>query len=387
MLAYERLVESSRVVRDLTAKLRQDPGVAASNLVAICGLERELADNFWRRGKYSESRTLRADAMELLEERRSNVDDPEVEHAYARTLIDLGWAAREQQRYDEALVWLQRAEEVLKDLAHEPQNLQVIFSIDEVRRTIAELFRRRGQDESRRRLLESHIGMLERLSQRAGADPAIGLLAALARVSGVHDKSEAQRSGPRWTDFRQIDGSRNGWQKDWQRGLPATSSRIRPTRSPPANRRGASTRTSTPVRSSWRSNRDVRRWVFTPPCFPTRQVKCASLLTVGPSSNERLAAWTMRWTAASLLALGKVLVRRDPNEALFHLVLCDAFEQEAKNAWKVNDFPTIEAATRNALVAACTAMRLDPRNTYARMKVAGLQDKIVGLNSQRPQPQ
>ncbi len=130
MLAYERLVESSRVVRDLTAKLRQDPGVAASNLVAISGLERELAKNFWRRGKYSESRTLFMDAIELLEGRRSGAYDPDVEQAYARCLLDLGWAARDEQRYDEALVWLQRAEEALEDLAHEPQDLQVILSID-----------------------------------------------------------------------------------------------------------------------------------------------------------------------------------------------------------------------------------------------------------------
>ena len=95
MLAYERLVESSRVVRDLTAKLRQDRGVAASNLVAICGLERELAKDFWRRGKYSESRTLFMDAMELLEGRRSGALDPDVEQAYARGLMDLGWAARD----------------------------------------------------------------------------------------------------------------------------------------------------------------------------------------------------------------------------------------------------------------------------------------------------
>ena len=85
MLAYERLVESSRVVRDLTAKLRQDRGVAASNLVAICGLERDLADDFLRRGKYSESRTLLMDAIELLEGRRSGALDPDVEQAYARS--------------------------------------------------------------------------------------------------------------------------------------------------------------------------------------------------------------------------------------------------------------------------------------------------------------
>ncbi|MGA7496225.1 MAG: serine/threonine-protein kinase [Isosphaeraceae bacterium] len=58
MLASERLEKSSRVVRDLTAKLRQDRGFAASNLVAICDLERELAEDFRRRGKYSDSRAL-----------------------------------------------------------------------------------------------------------------------------------------------------------------------------------------------------------------------------------------------------------------------------------------------------------------------------------------
>ena len=106
-------------------------------------------------------------------------------------------------------------------------------------------------------------------------------------------------------------------------------------------------------------------------------------------ATTELAAWTINagWTAASLFAFGKVLARRDPNEAAFHLVLSEAFDQEAKNAWKVNDFPAIEAAWRNALVAASTALHLEPRNTAARMKVAGLQDKILGLASPRPPPQ
>ena len=44
MLASERLDEACRVVSDLTAKLRRDRHVAVSNLVAICNLERELAE-------------------------------------------------------------------------------------------------------------------------------------------------------------------------------------------------------------------------------------------------------------------------------------------------------------------------------------------------------
>ncbi len=101
----------------------------------------------------------------------------------------------------------------------------------------------------------------------------------------------------------------------------------------------------------------------------------------------------------SLRIRARCWYENDPNQAAFHLVRCEAFDQEAKNAWeafkqeskkaskKVEDFPTIEAATRKALAAACTALQLDPRNTFARMKVAGLQDKMVGLASRQPPSQ
>ncbi|MDE2508974.1 MAG: serine/threonine protein kinase, partial [Planctomycetota bacterium] len=189
MLAVERLVESSRVIRELTAKLGREQGVAASNLVAICGLERELADDFARRGKNPESLTLLLDAVELLEGRRRGTLDLDVERVYALCLMDLGRTAASHKRYDEALVWLRRAELALVNLAREPQNVQAILAIDQVRRMIARVFGRKGLEEPRRKLLELHIGMLERLSERAGADPAIGLLAAFARVDLAPDQS------------------------------------------------------------------------------------------------------------------------------------------------------------------------------------------------------
>jgi len=388
MLAYDRLVESSRVVRDLTAKLRQDPGVAASNLVAICGLERELAMDFERRGKYSESRKLFMDAMELLEGRRSVALDPDVEQAYARSLMDLGGSARNQQRYDEALVWLQRAEEKLEVLAHEPQDLQVILSIDDVRRTIAGLFGRRGQDESRRRLLESHIGMLERLSERAGADPAIGLLAALARVLVAPDESASAKiraAMERFPADRRLPELLAGKLAVW------IARDIQPYPSDPKSTGKPQGRPDPEVHARAvilaLESKCEALGVY-PALLPAAALQVCAI-AVGRAAEQRKAGSLddARWTAASLFALGRMLARRDPNEAVFHVVLCEAFDQEAKNAWKVNDFPTIEAATRNALVAACTALRLDPRNTFARIKVAGLQDKMVGLTSQRPPPQ
>ncbi len=65
------------------------------------------------------------------------------------------------------------------------------------------------------------------------------------------------------------------------------------------------------------------------------------------------------------------------------MLLCKAFEQEAKNAWEVEDYATIEDALRRALGEASTALRLDPRNATARLRVAGLQEKLVALASGR----
>ncbi len=128
--------------------------------------------------------------------------------------------------------------------------------------------------------------------------------------------------------------------------------------------------------------------MFTPPCFPPRHQQVCGIASIGPSSNERLAAWTMRAGPPHLsLPSGRCWHEEIPTKRRSTWCCAEAFDQEAKNAWKVEDFPTIEAATRNALVAACTALRLEPRNTAARMKVAGLQDKIVGLASRRPPPQ
>ena len=303
-------------------------------------------------------------------------------------LMDLGWAARDQQRYDEALVWLQRAEEALEGLAHEPQNLQVILSIDEVRRTIAGLFGRRGQDESRRRLLESHIGMLERLSERAGADPAIGLLAALARVDLAPDQSASAKIRAAMERFP---ADRRLPQRLADKLAVWIARDIQPYPSDPKSTGKPQGRLDPDVHARAvilaLESRCEALGVY-PALLPAAAMQVCGI-AVGRAVEQRKAGRLddARWTAASLFAFGKMLARRDPNEAVFHVVLCEAFEQEAKNAWKVNDFPTIEAATRNALVAACTAIRLDPRNTSARIKVAGLQDKMVGLTSRRPPPQ
>jgi serine/threonine protein kinase len=374
MLVSDRLLESSRVVRGLTLKLRQDPGIATSNIVAICGLERELAEDFWGRGNHLESRRLLTDALELLEGRRSGADDPDVEPEYARILMQLGWNARDDQRYDEMLVWLERARPVLEGLAERPQNLEVIVSIDQSQRAIARLFAGRGLEEQRRTILESHIRMLERLSERAGSGPVIGLLAAMTRADLASDKSVGAAIRAAMTRL-----PANGRLPERLEMRLATST---------ANLQGRldpDVHGEAVIRALESRCEDLAIY---PALLRAAALRVCSH-AVGRAAEERNAGRLddARWTTASLSAFGKTLARRDPKVAEFHVVLCEAFDQEAKNAWKVPDFPTIEAKTRNALVAARTALRLDPGNPAARMKVAGLQDKMVGLILRKPVPQ
>jgi hypothetical protein len=328
------------------------------------------------------------DTIALLEGRRSGAPDLDVELAYARGLMDLGGAARNQQRYDEALVWFQRAETVLEDLAHEPQNLQVILSIDDVRESIAWLFGLRGQDESRRRLLESHIRMLERSSARAGGDPAIVLLAALARVSLAPDKSASAKiraAMERFPADRRLPERLADRLAVWiARDIEPYPSDAEST-GKPQGRVDADVHARAVIQAL---DSRCESLGIHPALLPAAALQVCGI-AVGRAYEQRTAGRLddARWTVASLFAFGKVLARRDPNEAAFHVVLSEAFDQEAKIAWKVNDLAAIEAATRNALVEASTALHLDPGSTAARMKVSGLQDKLVGLAVRRPPPQ
>ncbi len=392
MLASDRLVESSRVVRDLTAKLRQDRGVAASNLVAICGLERELAAELKRRSNFPESRSLLMDSLELLEGRRRGALDPDVEQAYARALMELGWAARDQVRYDEALGWFKRALEVLEGLAREPQDLQVIVSIDQSRRTIAWLYGRRGLDEPRERLLESNIRMLERLSERAEGDPAIGLLAALDRFDLTPDDGAR---GKLRAAIQRFPASRPVPQVFQERVAVWIARDVQPYPSSPNSTGNPQGRLDPDAhaRAVIRAleSRCEALGVY-PALFPDAAGQVCGI-GCGRSAEQRKAGRLddARWTAASLFAFGKILARRDPNQAAFHMLLSEAFEQESKNAWeafnqeseearkKFEHFPAIEQATRNALGAARAALRLEPSSTWARIKVAGLQDKLADL--------
>jgi eukaryotic-like serine/threonine-protein kinase len=384
-LASERVERASHVVRDLTAKLRQDQGFAASNLVAICDLEYLLADDLERRGDHAAATALITDSLELFARRRRHADNPDVDEAYARALMQLGWIAGQQKRYDEMLVFFQRAEETLKELAHDPRKLDVILMIDESRRTIVWLLGQKGLEEPRRRLMELHARMLEQLSAQRAGERAIGLLAEMARSDFALDQSgnAKLRVPPHHFAAHKPLSERFEWKvADWiAEGIPPDP--------PDANADGEPEGRVDPDAHAHAliltiESRCKALGVY-PALLPATAFQVAGF-AIGRGSEQRQAGRLAeaRRTAACLSAFAKLLAKRDPKEAVYHLLLCVAFEQESKNAWKPPDYALIEGSLRKALGEASTALRLDPRNTDARMMVSGLQDKLIGLASRRP---
>ncbi len=222
MNTSELLDKSLNVVRDLTAKLRQDRGFAASNLIAICDLELRLSRHFTRLGRFAESGALLMDSLDLLGGTRRDADDPRVDEAYAQVLMELGKSTHYQERFDESLVWFQRAERVLEGLARDPRRLEAVVLLDQTRRTMASLMRRIGLEEPRRRLLESHRQMLEGLSEESGVDPTFRLLAALVQsdLSPRDRSSEKLRAAIGRFPPNKACASRNGSNGESRTGSP-----------------------------------------------------------------------------------------------------------------------------------------------------------------------
>jgi hypothetical protein len=87
-----------------------------------------------------------------------------------------------------------------------------------------------------------------------------------------------------------------------------------------------------------------------------------------------------RKTADRLLAFGRLVVERNPNDPLAYVVLADAFDQAHKNAWRpTEDRPAIELNLRRAIEAARHALDLAPEDEVARHWMERLLRKLFHL--------
>jgi tetratricopeptide (TPR) repeat protein len=83
--------------------------------------------------------------------------------------------------------------------------------------------------------------------------------------------------------------------------------------------------------------------------------------------------------AARFCELAERLVGKYPGTTVSHLVLSQALEQKAKNAWKRNDLREVSRCWTLAIAEAARAMALDPDEPNARAKVLDLQKRLKDL--------
>jgi serine/threonine protein kinase len=382
MLVSERLNEACRVVRELTAKLRRDRRFVTSNLVAVCNLECQMAEALRPHGKYTDARALLMDSLELLEMRGRTNDDPDVDEAYSRALTELVTDDLEEGHDDAALVWAERAGDALEHLVHIPQRSKAIILLDHARRSVAARLGRRGLEEERRKLLEKNIRLLEQRDDSGGVDPTVGLLAAFTRAELAADDGTVATLR---AAIRKLPTERP-LPEPVRAELGAWMARVLEPYLAGPNTTGKPMARLDPDAQADLLIRALESWC------EALGIDQSSIPTVAyqvgmsaPWRGSRLRKAGLlgeaRHTAACLAAFARRLLQRNPDEALFHLLLSQAFAQEAKNAWKVEDYATIEAALRKALDEARTALRLDSRCLEARATVAGLQEKLARLPS------
>ena len=306
------------------------------------------------------------DSLELLEGRRRADDDPDVVEAYARTLVELGFGDFDAEHFDAALVWFELAGEALKSLVQDPRGLEAIVRFDRARRDIAAELGRRGLEGQRRKLLEAHLRMLEHPRASRDGDPAIGLLAALTRAELADDDgaiATLRAAIRRFPADRRLPELLEASVGDWiVRDVNPYPSGRNPN-GEPMGRLDPEAHADLVIQSL---ESRCEALGFDPSLLPAVATKVANI--AASRGSEQRAAGLLdeaRRTAACLSAFAQRLTRRDPGEAAFHLLLGQAFEQKAKNAWKLEDSTGIRQGFQKALGEARTALSLDPRNIDA----------------------
>ena len=165
--------------------------------------------------------------------------------------------------------------------------------------------------------------MLERLSERAGGDPAIGLLAALARVDLAPDDGASAKLRAAIQRFPANGRLPERFEErvaDWiARDIQPYPSGPKST-GEPKGRLDPDAHAHAVIRAL---ESRCEALGVDPALLPAAAIQVAGI-AAGRAPEQRKAGRLddARRTAACLSAFAKMLARRDPDEAAFHLVLC-----------------------------------------------------------------
>jgi tetratricopeptide (TPR) repeat protein len=110
---------------------------------------------------------------------------------------------------------------------------------------------------------------------------------------------------------------------------------------------------------------------------------CTALSTSAAEFRRLCNLDAARQTADRKFAVSRLLVERNPDKAAAHLALADAYDQFAKNAWRIPDRAAIDRNLELALRATQRALELDPNNEAAAFQLHRRQQKLNDLRGPR----
>jgi hypothetical protein len=385
LLANEQFNETSRMMREVTARLRGYPDVASNKLVAICLLECEQAEEAQRRLDSPEAHALLSDALVVLEEQRKANVSPDVEYAYARIRIELASLIDHENRLNESLDNYQQAELILAQVVQDPERLDAIFWIDDARRSIARLLERKGMAKQGRELLEYHVAMLGQLSahhKTPATGPPIRLLATLVRLDLASDQDARDKIFASIEKFPPDVRLPKRYELRLAQWIAKSI----------YSSRKLTAGSNAPIQPELFAHHLMDEIIALctrlgdyPGLLPNVADELVNLAIKSGSrqrSEGRLA--DARQTALFFLSFGKLLVREKSSEGVYHMILAKAYEQQAKNAWKIDDLAAIESSLRAALAEAYSALTLAPDDDRIRLHVSTVRDKLFNLTANHP---
>jgi serine/threonine protein kinase len=361
------VVDPNSLMRELQRVRRHLLAIAARHADQV-SISRQLAfvdkvlGNLWGgRGNLDEARSYFEHSLQSLE--RVIRHDPH-DHVARAYQIDALWGiasmAEMHSRTTESLSHYRRAVDAAEELARLHPGTDANRTLDEARSQFARFLARQGDREQASPPIAASRRMLENVPAAAeNPEVAQWRLFVQSEIDRIRAISALTRTAASWSD-----GSDHTHPLQRLAGPDAD-------RLPPQDWAELAARS---LRSAAHPN--------TGPAQESgdgfRLAELLEILAAGQRHGDQLDA--ARRTTDRMLALGRILVARHPDQPAAHLALSLAHTQHYKNAYQIKDRPAVERHMRLALDSALNARSFDPTSERARSHADTLQGKLAGLH-------
>ncbi len=380
----DRQDEALPILLDLTTQLRRNPGLVDSQAVPIARLQIRLADRLRARGDLARVYPVLEATEGLLRLAvAARPEAPEPAIALAEVLLTRGLLALDEPRLDLAADLERQSLAALDRFGCEPGSLPALLLLHSFWCGQAAVLAQRGDPEASAQILAAGGRFFERLRQRAPGTPTLDLLAVLTPADSPH----------RGSILPIVAGALNR--------LPDLRDQLPP---PLIDRLGnlIAVELGDPPHHEDPASRPapeaVAAGLFAAFDQLDRQRRCPQLrYAIVSQLSERGALHATegrrsgridqtRWAIAWMSAIGRALLRENPDDVAAHMMLSKASEQSHKLAWQLGDHQALEPTLRAALNAGTEVLARRPDDERIRRHVAVLREKYVRLVTQEPEP-